>query len=192
MPTEIERKRRLTKHEATALADRLQRKNYRLHSERTEVDDYYSRADVDFLDTVECLRIRRSGNGAEVTYKPATTSATSVDGITRKVETNVSLIDADQTPNAHQLLTMLDMPHLARVHKERSMYRHPDLDSLTVAIDTVAQVGVFVEVEALLAEGEEDASSVAAELLDLVERHLGVIDLPIVKLPYRDLVLAAC
>ncbi|MEV6138898.1 CYTH domain-containing protein [Nocardia sp. NPDC051990] len=36
----------------------------------TEVDTYYSRPDVDYMKTVERLRIRHRDGFAEITYKP--------------------------------------------------------------------------------------------------------------------------
>ena len=72
---EIERKRQLTGN-IEELIGRLQNIGFELKSNLHEIDTYYSRPDVDFMQTFECLRIRQRDSFAEVTYKPATTAAT--------------------------------------------------------------------------------------------------------------------
>lgn len=159
---------------------------YCLHADHIEIDDYYSRPDVDFMETVECLRVRRRDGFAEVTYKPGSTAATVSDtGVISKQEINVALATG-QADAANQLLTMLGMRHLARVEKHRREYRHVDNAGVTVAIDTVTDAGSFLEVEVLTAEPDG-----AAERLNHVEQQLGSTDLPIVTLPYRDLVMGS-
>lgn len=71
---EIERKQQLADDKILLL--RLQKFNFNLHSEMREIDTYYSRPDVDFMKTVECLRIREREGFCEITYKPATTAET--------------------------------------------------------------------------------------------------------------------
>ena len=75
---EIERKRQLT-GDAKELIKQLQDLGFEPKSSRHEMDTYYSRPDVDFMQTVECLRIRQRDGFAEVTYKPATTIAKPTD-----------------------------------------------------------------------------------------------------------------
>ncbi|GEC06577.1 hypothetical protein SSP24_42320 [Streptomyces spinoverrucosus] len=59
----------------------------------TEVDTYYSCPGVDYMKTVECLRVRQRGDFPEITYKPPSTTAThSTDSVISKPETNVHLI----------------------------------------------------------------------------------------------------
>jgi adenylate cyclase class 2 len=76
------------------------------------------------------------------------------------------------------------MIRLCQVDKTRSTYRHPHNETITVVIDAIAGVGAFAETE-VMADDTDDA----AELLDQVERQLGLDALPVVRLPYRDLVL---
>ncbi|MGH3869840.1 MAG: hypothetical protein ACRDQ4_27815 [Pseudonocardiaceae bacterium] len=49
---------------------------YRAYGCFVEVDTYYSRPEVDYLDTVECLRVRQRDGFAEITYKPASDPST--------------------------------------------------------------------------------------------------------------------
>lgn len=183
---EVERKRRLPDdgaHLAALLADL----GWEAADPVTEIDTYYSRPDVDFMETVECLRVRRRGDFAEVTYKPPSTSATHrADGVISKPETNVVLAGPDQAGAADQLLEAIGMRMLVRVDKHRTAYRHPDFPEVTVSIDAVAGVGTFVETEVMSAD-----AIAAAELVERVEKELDIADCPTVELPYRDLAMGS-
>lgn len=180
---EVERKRALA--DPAELKSRLVAAGYHETGTSAEVDTYYSRPDRDFIATVECLRVRQRDGFAEITYKPASTAATHTDGdIIAKRETNVVLAGPEQTTAANLLLDMLGMVRLCQVDKTRITYRHPNHKTVTVVIDTIALVGAFAETEVMAADAAE-----AADLLDQVERRLGLDTLPVVRLPYRDLVL---
>lgn len=180
---EVERKRELA--DATVLTERLAETGYREAGTSIEVDTYYSRPDRDFLETVECLRVRRRGGFSEITYKPASTADThSAADIIAKAETNVILSGADQATAANTLLDALGMVQLCRVEKTRTVFRHPDNETITVVVDFITGVGAFAETEVIA-----DDPDAAARLLDRVERQLDLGDFPVVSLPYRDLVL---
>jgi adenylate cyclase, class 2 len=180
---EVERKRELA--DAWALTARLVEADYRDTGTTIEVDTYYSRPDIDFLATVECLRVRQGGGCSEITYKPASTADThSAAGIIAKPETNVILSGPDQATAANTLLAVLGMVRLCRVEKTRTTFRHPDRSDVTVVIDHITGVGAFAETEVMA-----DDPAAAASLLDEVERQLGLADCRVVRLPYRDLVL---
>lgn len=182
---EVERKRELA--DPAALKSRLAEAGYREAGTSVEVDTYYSRPDIDFLATVECLRVRQRNGFAEITYKPASTTDThSAANIIAKRETNVVLFDQDQAGAANTLLDVLGMVRLCQVEKTRATFRHPDHDQVTVVIDLVTGVGAFVETEVMAADPDA-----AATLLDVVERQLGLADCAVVRLPYRDLVLSS-
>ncbi|GAA1071631.1 class IV adenylate cyclase [Nocardiopsis composta] len=181
---EVERKREVG-GDAEKIKARLAVLGYREAASSTEADTYYSRPDVDFLETVECLRVRRRPGFAEITYKPASTTATrSADGVIAKRETNLVLPGDGQAADAEALLEAIGMVPLARVEKARASYQRPDLDGVTVAVDTVTGAGVFVEVE-VIGENAETAAILMAE----VEQENGLDAYPVVALPYRDLVL---
>ncbi|MFI6577770.1 class IV adenylate cyclase [Nocardiopsis sp. NPDC050513] len=183
-PVEVERKRELT-GSAGGVRARLVELGYREAGAVTEVDTYYSRPDVDFLETVECLRVRRRDGFAEITYKPASTSVThGRDDVIAKRETNVLLRDMDQAHDANLLLESIGMVLLARVEKFRTTYHRPEHPGLTVALDTVTGAGSFLETEIV-----DDDTQRATALLKEVEGRLGVEAYPVVSLPYRDLVL---
>lgn len=181
---EVERKRELT--DTTALEARLAGSGYRATGTGIEIDTYYSRPDVDFVATVECLRVRQRAGFAEITYKPASTAGThTADDIIAKPETNVLLAGPDHATEANALLEMLGMVRLCRVEKTRTAFEHPHCETVTVVIDLVSDLGAFVETEVMA----EDPAA-AATLLDQVERQLGLAERPMVSRPYRDLVLS--
>ncbi|MFH8218486.1 class IV adenylate cyclase [Streptomyces sp. NPDC018057] len=182
---EVERKRQLPGDDAVVLETRLVGLGWTSDLPVAEVDTYYSRPDVDYMETVECLRVRRRGDFMEITYKPASTAAThSADDVISKPETNVQLVPG-QVQQAEQLLENIGMRRLVQVEKRRTTFRHPAKPGLTVSIDHVAGVGVFVETEVI-----SDCSDSAAVLVAQTESVLGVDDCPTVDLPYRDLVLS--
>lgn len=181
---EVERKRALRSREV--LERRLVELGFVATGPTAEVDTYYSRPDVDFLETVECLRVRERDSGCEVTYKPASDTTTrTAGGVIAKQETNVVLANADQAVHAHGLLEALGMVPLTRVEKSRSCYRAPGQPDLSVVVDVIAGLGVFVEVEIV----SESAREEAVRRLEETERLLGLRTHPVVALPYRDLVL---
>ncbi|GHD23178.1 hypothetical protein GCM10007147_18020 [Nocardiopsis kunsanensis] len=183
---EIERKRALDTRSAELLLARLGELGFTATRPAREVDTYYSRPDVDFMETVECLRVRQGPVRCEITYKPASDQSThSADGTIAKQETNVALADPDQGGPAHQFLGALGMVLLAEVDKSRVSYRHPDDAELAVVVDTVAGLGTFVETEVLSSRSHTQALAQLTE----TERLLGLQDCPVVCQPYRDLVM---
>ncbi|MBV7694734.1 class IV adenylate cyclase [Streptomyces sp. TRM70350] len=182
-PIEVERKRELADG-GEALTRVLAGLGWMPDAPVSEVDTYYSRPDVDYMVTVECLRVRQRGDFAEITYKPPSTEAThSIDSVISKPETNVHLVPGS-AEHADQLLENIGMRRLVRVEKHRTTYRHRLHAGVTVSIDTVAGVGAFVETEVVSADSLAAARTVAE-----TETQLGVSDCPIVDLPYRDLAL---
>ncbi|GAA0987369.1 class IV adenylate cyclase [Nocardiopsis tropica] len=181
---EVERKRALENRQV--LKQRLEDLRFVATGPVAEVDTYYSRPDVDFLETVECLRVREREGGCEVTYKPASSATThGAGGIVAKQETNVALADAAQAEHAHGLLEALGMALLARVEKARTSYRTPERPELSVMVDTVTGLGSFVETE-IVSEGAREETVLR---LEETERLLGLWSHSVVALPYRDLVL---
>lgn len=163
----------------------LEDKGFKKVSVSTEHDAYYSRNDVDFLETIECLRIRRRDDFAEITYKPATGASTSIgNGIIAKKETNVILADPEQAAVATELFGNIGIVKLADVIKSRRTFKSADYPNVIIALDTVEQAGIFIEIEVMAPDVEAGRS----RILEL-EELLGVTDMPLVTKPYRDLVL---
>ena len=181
---EIERKRQLT-GDAKELIKQLRELGFELKSNLREIDTYYSRPDVDFMQTVECLRIRQRDGFAEVTYKPATTAATHTkNNVIIKPETNLP-IQPEDVMTAKQLLTNLGMVRLVEVNKYRRSFQSSDFPQATVAIDEIKDAGTFVEVEVL----SDDETSALAMTSD-IETKLGLESAEVVTRPYRDICMA--
>ena len=178
---EIERKRQLTS-DAEELFKQLRELGFELQSNLREIDTYYSRPDVDFMQTVECLRIRQRDGFAELTYKPATTAATHTENdVIIKPETNLP-IQPEDAATAKQLLTNLGMVRLVEVNKYRRSFQSSDFPQATVAIDEIKDAGTFVEVEIL---SDDDTSALA--MISDIETKLGLDSAEIVTRPYRDI-----
>ncbi|WP_435828522.1 CYTH domain-containing protein [Saccharopolyspora shandongensis] len=96
------------------------------------------------------------------------------------------ILAARQTGNANDLLCLIGMRELVRVTKVRTLYRHPQRNDIVVAIDQITGLGTFVEVGVTSIDHQA-----ANTLLAKIERQLGVDELHIVTLPYRDLMLEA-
>jgi len=181
---EVERKREVA-DAGDVLKERLSQLGYRNRGTNIEIDTYYSRPDRDFMATVECLRVRERDRFAELTYKPPSTASThSAQDIIAKPETNVVLAGPDQATPANTLLDVLGMVRLCRVEKTRTSFQHPDRGAITIALDQITGVGTFVETEIIALDQDK-----AALLIDEAEQALGLTTYPVVRLPYRDLVL---
>ena len=178
---EIERKRRLTSN-IEDFIKKLEKFDFELQSNLYEIDTYYSRPDVDFMQTVECLRIRQRDGFAEVTYKPATTAATHTkNNVIIKPETNLPIQPGDAA-TAKQLLANLGMVQLVEVNKYRRSFQSSDFPQATVAIDEIKDAGTFVEVEVL--SGDETS---ALAMISEIEVKLGLESTEVVTRPYRDI-----
>ena len=178
---EIERKRRLTSN-IEDFIKKLEKFGFELQSNLREIDTYYSRPDVDFMQTVECLRIRQRDGFAEVTYKPATTAATHTENdVIIKPETNLP-IQPEDAAIAKQLLANLGMVRLVEVNKYRRSFQSPNFPKATAAIDEIKNAGTFVEVEVL----SDDETSALAMISD-IETKLGLESAEVVTRPYRDI-----
>ena len=178
---EIEHKRRLTSN-IEDFIKKLEKFGFELQSNLYEIDTYYSRPDVDFMQTVECLRIRQRDGFAEVTYKPATTAATHTkNNVIIKPETNLPIQPGDAA-TAKQLLANLGMVQLVEVNKYRRSFQSSDFPQATVAIDEIKDAGTFVEVEVL--SGDETS---ALAMISEIEVKLGLESTEVVTRPYRDI-----
>ena len=178
---EIEHKRRLTSN-IEDFIKKLEKFGFELQINLHEIDTYYSRPDVDFMQTVECLRIRQRDGFAELTYKPATTAATHTkNNVIIKPETNLPIQPGD-TAIAKQLLANLGIVRLVEVNKYRRSFQSSDFPQATVAIDEIKNAGTFVEVEVL-----SDHETSALAMIREIEVELDLNSAEVVTRPYRDI-----
>ena len=178
---EIERKRQFV-GDLEAFIAQLDSQGFFLAGETTEIDSYYSRPDVDFMQTVECLRVRQRDEFAEITYKPPTGQHTHTeDGIIVKPETNLP-VNPENAAVAKQLLVNLGMVKLVEINKFRRIFKCDDEPGLTIAIDEISGAGVFIETE-IISEDKE----LALRRIEDVETRIGVQEFEIITRPYRDI-----
>ncbi|MFB6280915.1 MAG: class IV adenylate cyclase [Haloferacaceae archaeon] len=149
---------------ATALAETVQR------------DTYYDAPHRDFAETDEALRVRRTDDGARLTYKgPLVEDA----GKTRR-EHETAVADADETA---AVLEGLGFEPAATVEKRREAWR---LDGYEVVLDDVTDLGQYVEVERAVPESGIDPAYRGAEQ---VLRELGLDPADAIRTSYLGLLL---
>lgn len=123
-----------------------------------QADTYYDAPHRDFAETDEALRVRRevaSGEeSAVITYKGPKIDTESKTR--EEIETGVG--DGD---DAAAIFESVGFEAAATVHKERDRYR---LGEYTITLDTVEDVGSFVEVETE-AEEVDEAREGGAEIM---------------------------
>lgn len=181
---EIERKRQLTSS-VDEFRKKLTENGFKTQDVPTlETDVYFSRPDVDYMQTVECLRLRVQPEKAEITYKPSSNKTTiSDDGIVSKKEVNVFLKSVEEGENVLDLFDCIGLIRLCTVKKTREKFSKGD-KSLTVSIDTIEGAGTFIEVEVMSEDKEH-----AFKTIEQVEMLLGIEDMPVQTKPYRDIVM---
>jgi adenylate cyclase class 2 len=119
---------------------------------RREADHYFNAPDRDFGRTDEALRLRRIGPANRVTYK-----GPKIDRQTKtRTEIEVLLAEGEQAANDFcRLLTALGYRPTVVLGKDRVAYElKRDNYHLEVTLDTVDEVGLFVEIEILAPEAE--------------------------------------
>jgi len=146
-----------------------------------QIDTYYDAPHREFAETDEALRIRAERHGDEttkVTYKGPLVEAESKSR--EEFETAVSDRDALES-----ILSGLGFEPAATVRKDRERYA---IEEFTVTLDTVEDVGEFVEVETEVAtEAEVEAAREGATRL--LER-LGLDPGDGIRTSYLGLLLA--
>ncbi|WP_435066458.1 class IV adenylate cyclase [Haloplanus sp. C73] len=135
-----------------AVRDRLAALDAEAVETVVQVDTYYDAPHRDFAATDEALRIRRESHEgdetARVTYKgPLVEDASKTR---REVETGVD--DGDRLDD---IFEALGFSPAAVVEKERERYA---LGDYTVTLDTIADLGEFVEIEREAPESDLDSA----------------------------------
>ncbi len=131
-------------------------------------DRYFNHPSRDFSETSEALRIRRIDGIAHITYKGAKLPG-SVKART-EMEWCLAPGDADGSLTEKLWITLGFRP-VAIVSKQRRVFQcHAFGDDLTVTIDQVAEVGLFSEIELVVAS-ENDVDRARARIV-AVSRQL--------------------
>jgi len=140
---EVELKFRVESHAEVEQA--LQSRDAALIGESSQCDQYYRHPARDFAKTDEALRIRSTESNAYLTYKgPKLDQKTKTR---REIELPIGLT---AQADFDQLLVKLGFTPVAAVRKRRREY---SLDyagrAFKVALDDVAEIGLFVEIETI-------------------------------------------
>jgi pantoate--beta-alanine ligase len=120
--------------------------------EEAQADHYFNAPDRDFVRTDEAFRLRRAGADNFLTYKGPKRQA----AVKTRFELEVPLPPGDEAAQEiERLLVRLGYRPVVVVRKKRRSFRvlRDGLEQ-TVCLDEVADVGTFVEVEALAPEDE--------------------------------------
>jgi adenylate cyclase class 2 len=124
-----------------------------------QADTYFAHPSRDFAATDEALRLRRVGNTNCITYK-----GPRLDGQTKtRKELELPLASGEEAFDQYsQLLAALGFHAVATVHKRREA-AHLAWEGLAIeaALDSVARVGQFVELEISADEGHLDQAQAA-------------------------------
>jgi adenylate cyclase class 2 len=161
---EVESKYRLA--DTAALIDAVRALGGDFAAPQEQVDTYYAHPERDFAKTDEALRIRRVGGDAFITYKGPKIDS---DSKTRE-EIELPIAGGTSAADSHaRLLEALGFRAVAEVRKQRRkaaiiwQARH-----FEIALDEVASVGTFVELETVADPSQLEAAQAA--LLSLAEK----------------------
>jgi adenylate cyclase class 2 len=154
-----------------------------------QVDGYYGHPSRDFAKTDEALRLRRAGDRNVMTYKGPKIDATTKT----RYELEVHLADGEKSFRAADaILKSLGFAPVASVQKRRqTMTMERERAVIEAAIDDVANVGMFVELEASIDADRDDATALesAKRILAELAADLGLRDSE--RRSYLELLLAS-
>jgi adenylate cyclase, class 2 len=145
-------------------------------------DAYYNHPARDFAQTDEAIRIRTSGGKRCITYK-----GPRIDKTTKtRQEIEIPLGTRLTSDTAEQLLVALGFTYVAVVEKTRctGTLTWQDL-SLTIAIDEVAGLGTYIEIELM---ASEETLSTAQDVVQQAARELQLQGS--IRVGYLDLLLS--
>jgi adenylate cyclase class 2 len=181
MHIEVEQKFRLD--DVAEIERRLVALGARAGDAVEQVDLYFNHPGRDFAQTDEALRLRRVGVKNFITYKgPKLDAATK----TRK-EIELPLADgADALAGYSELLSAVGFRAVASVRKQRRLFHVPwEGKTVEAALDEMAEVGQFMELELSATETEVGAAKACIASLAL---RLGLSDSE--RRSYLELLLA--
>jgi adenylate cyclase class 2 len=130
-------------------------------------DTYYNHPSRDFAETGEAFRVRRIDGLPLITYKGAKLSGPMK--ARREMEWRLDPGDPDGN-QTEELLQVLGFRRVANVQKQRSPHSlGGDFSELGVVIDEVESVGIFAELERIVAE-ESQIEPAQIEIQELSDK----------------------
>ena len=155
--------------ERAALERRLVELGGQLAEPQEQVDRYFAHPCRDFAQTDEALRLRRVGDSVAITWKgPRIDAATKTR---REIELDVAPLSATlhagpTLSSWTELLEALGFRRVLEVAKRRQPVRLVWQGAeVNVALDTVAELGEFLELEIMAEQGEVPAARACLESL---------------------------
>ena len=147
-----------------------------------ESDTYFTAPHRDFIQTKECLRIRKRDDYLELTYKGPTTKSMNAEKQFWKSEINIPLLSSKK--DAEALLESLNFTKVVAVSKKREKFV---LGKQEISFDDVENLGWFLEIEKTITNKKERQKALDENVALL--KKLGVDEKNIITEPYRDIVL---
>lgn len=150
-----------------------------------EIDEYFTDINSNFIRNRTCLRIRKTNSqNMEITYKG---KSDSLLNLYCKLENNVRA-NIEDYDNYVSLFSSLGYYSYVEVVKKRLTYSLNKNDyEYSIMIDTLPEIGGFVEFEILAKQSKATKRELQQELKKFVSNFKG-ISLTEVTMPYRDIV----
>lgn len=167
-PLEIEQKFRVESHQP--LREKLIATGWVLQPSELHCDTYLRHPSRDFRVTGEAFRMRQVNNDFVVTYKGPKQSSE----IKTRTEIELPLVE-----NTHdqwfQIWSHLGFTIASQVRKSRESWQQSrDGLGMTVALDDVQQLGLFVEVECVVLDSMQ--INLAHKTIDAIAKELGLAE----------------
>jgi len=158
------------------IREQLNKRNAQFSGKIHEHDIYYNAPHRDFGTTDETMRVRYTNDHAVITYKGAKRAKY---GLKAREELNTA-VESGET--FEQILIRLGFGKTAEVNKWRENYR---LGPATISLDSVDELGTFVEIEVMTDLDGPDAT----EQINTLAKEMGIVGSPILT-SYLELLLS--
>ena len=158
------------------IREQLNKRNAQFSGRIHEHDIYYNAPHRDFGMTAEAMRVRYTNEHAVITYKGAKRAKY---GLKAREELNTAVESGDVF---EQILVRLGFVKTAEVNKWRENYR---LGTAAISLDSVDELGTFVEIEVMTDLDGPDAT----EQINTLAKEMGIVGEPILA-SYLELLLS--
>ena len=148
------------------IREQLNKRNAQFSGRIHEHDIYYNAPHRDFGTTDEAMRVRYTNEHAVITYKGAKRAKY---GLKAREELNTAVESGEVF---EQILVRLGFVKTAEVNKWRENYR---LGTAAISLDSVDELGTFVEIEVMTDLDGPDAT----EQINMLAKEMGIVGSPI-------------
>ncbi|MFH1694716.1 MAG: class IV adenylate cyclase [Patescibacteria group bacterium] len=149
--------------------------------ENHQIDKYFTPADRNFTDVrpvEEWLRLRDSNGKYSINYKRWHYDDSGKSHYCDEYESKIEDID-----QVDKIFSSLGFKSLTEVDKNRKVWEYEDYE---ISLDSVKELGEFVEIEYKAEEDDRDPADITAEMIEfLKERGCGKIERNYVGYPYQ-------